>query len=141
MNVRAWHAVGDFQDRDRHRQLEAARAGAAGIDEQYSIAQIDRWPVRMAGNDDLHAGCGGVDRERMNVMQYIQGYAAEFNRSRFRNRCRPVAAVIVAANRTDRCDLRELFEDSRVPDIARMDDVRHPAQCLQRLRTQQAVRI
>jgi hypothetical protein len=37
---------------DRHGQFEAARAGAAGIDEQYAVCLRDQWLVRMAADDD-----------------------------------------------------------------------------------------
>src|SRR5205085_1458484 len=50
--ARGDRSAADGQLADRNRQREAARAGAARIDEEHAGPFLDRRPMRMAGDDD-----------------------------------------------------------------------------------------
>ena len=44
-------SMADAQPRDRHRQAESTRPGAAGIDEQDAVALLDARLMRVPGDD------------------------------------------------------------------------------------------
>ena len=53
----------DLHQRHRDRQVEAHRAGAAGVDVEHAAASLDLRAVRMARDDHVDAGRAGIDRQ------------------------------------------------------------------------------
>jgi len=107
---------------NRYRKLKAARSRAARIDEENPALLSDHRLVRVTG---YHSGeaCGRrIEVKFREVMKDIDLVAANLNDVVGRKVASPTALVVVAADRVDRCDGSESFQDGGVTDVATVDD-------------------
>jgi hypothetical protein len=84
------------QPADRHRQLEAPRAGAAGIEVEHAVARLLLRTVAVAGDHDFESRSLGFQVKLRKIVQNIDGDAAEFDDFRFRKFARPRRLVDIA---------------------------------------------
>ncbi len=78
--------------------------------------------VSVAADDDVEAGGFWVGVEVLKIVQDVDRDILEFDDSGERKGRGPGLGVHVAANGEDGCDGFELVEDSRIADVARMND-------------------
>ena len=82
----------------------------------------------MAADDGVETGGGWVEvRSARSCRTGVDQPAVDLDQFRFRQKRRPFALVDIAAHRDDRRDAPQRFQDSRVADIAGMDDGSQPA--------------
>src|SRR5688572_6317811 len=122
-DTRAHPVILDEQLADRHRQLEAARTGAAGIDVEHAVAVFDARLVRMAEHHHTESRCFRIDIEPGLVVPQVDRHRAEHRDLVLGYRPGPVTTVVVAAHRRDRRELPQPVEDFRLVDIAGVEDV------------------
>jgi hypothetical protein len=107
---------------DCHRQVEAPRTGAAGIDEENLAAMLDRRLVRMAADYGSIARGGRIEIELREVVKNVNRVAADLDNVECRKAASPRTLVVVAADRADRCEGSERVEDGWIADVATMND-------------------
>src|SRR5580658_996532 len=132
-----------FQDdfADTHRQFESSWTGAAGIEIEDSVARLLFGNVTMAADHGRKSGRFGLEVQPRQIVQHVDGNAAQFKHCGFRQLARPHALIDVAAHRSHMCNVGKLFENLRRADIPGMNDVIGSAQGFDGLRAQQAVRV
>jgi hypothetical protein len=128
---------GQFGGRDG--QAESARAGASRVDVQHPVALLDRGPVRVAGDDDLHARGDGLEVDLGKVVDHVDEDPAEAKELAFAQAGGPGAAIVVAAHGRDRGDGAKGLQHRGVADVAAVDDVVAAPEEGEDFRTQQAV--
>ena len=79
--------------------------------------------------------------ELRQIVQHINGNAAELDNLSFRQLPCPRPSIDIAANRRHGRNRRELLKNLRRANVSCVNDVLGPAQRLQRLRTKQPVRV
>ena len=114
--------LGQVEAGEAYRQSEAARAGAAWIDVEDAVAPVRVGFVGVAGDDDLNAGGVGVEVKVFEIVQGVNGGQSEVHDRRLRKDFTPGLGIHIAADRVDRRDGLQLFENERVADIAGVDD-------------------
>lgn len=92
---------------------------------------------------DHHAESGslGLQIQLRQIVQDVNRRTAEFDYFGLRESASPGALIDVAANRRERRDCYQGFENFGITDIAGMNNVVRAAQGLNRFRPEQAVRI
>src|SRR3954452_11845393 len=134
-------ALVQIERRQCNRQFKASWPGAPGIQEQYSVDRVDLHPMRMAGNDCVHAMSYGVDPERLQVMQEVEAMAAEAHRFGFGIAPRPIADIGISPDGGDGRNAAEPVQNLRRADIAGVDNVGHSREAICDLRPQKTVRV
>ena len=97
--------------------------------------------MAVPGYDDFESRCFWLQIELRQVMQYVDGNAAEFDNICFRQLPRPGAFVDVSAHGGDGRNSSQLFENLGIPDIPAVNDMLGPTQRCDRFGTKQAVRV
>ncbi len=95
----------------------------------------------MAADYNRESRSFGLEVQLCQIVQHVDGNAAELEHRRLRQLARPRTFVDVAPHGSHRGNRGKLFEDLRSTDIAGMNDVFRPAQSFNGLRSQQAMRI
>jgi hypothetical protein len=57
--------------RDRNRQFEPARTGAARVDIEHAVSRLGQWLVRMPRHDDLESGCAGIEVQLRQIVKDV----------------------------------------------------------------------
>lgn len=123
-NQARFDAVGLYlEDRQRHRQFETPRAGAAGVHVETLTAPFDAGFVGVAGDDepDARIEIGGNVGDVVNEEGWpaVEGEGQEVGEV-FGPRA---VDVVVAAHGVNGGDFGQLGEDVRVADVAGVDDL------------------
>ena len=126
---------------DGHRQPKSSRPGAARIEIQHAILRFLLGHMGMPVNHNRKSRRLRFQIKLVQIVQHVDRDAADFEHIRGRNLARPGLAIHVAANRGDRRNLCQLFQNGRIADVAGMNDVVGAAQSGKSLRTKQAVGI
>ena len=95
----------------------------------------------MTADHDRESGGLRLEIQTSEIVQHIDANAAQLKHLSFRQLARPRGFVDVATDGGDGSDGGKLFEDFRRADISGMNDVCGPAQRLNSLGAQQAVRV
>ena len=95
----------------------------------------------MAAHDNRESSGFGLKVQLRQIVQDVDGSAAQFKHLGFRQPARPSPLVDVAAHSGQRSNRRKLFEDLGRAGIPGMNDVLRPAQRREGLRAQQTVRV
>ena len=138
---RLYLVPGDKELPDGDRQAEAARAGAAGVDEQHAVASFDLGLVRMPEHHHPESRRPRVNIQLQFIMPEIDRYRAELHHILQRDGIRPRPPVVVPPNDRDRGELAQLHQDFRLIDIARMEDVVAALQCSNGFFPHESVRV
>src|SRR5207245_9369523 len=86
------------------------------------VLRSDQRLVRVTGYDSSEA-CGmRIEVKFREVVKYIDRVAADLNDVVVRKVASPTALIVIAADRVDRCDGSESFQDRRVTYVATVDD-------------------
>ena len=133
-------AFGD-QPADGHRQFEASRSGAAGIEIENAISCLLLRHMAVAGDHNPESGRRGFEIKLRKVVQHVNADAAEFDCLGLWNSFCPCFAVDIAADRGQRGNRCEFIENMRISDIPGVNDVLGTAQGLHSLGTKKAVRV
>jgi hypothetical protein len=134
-------ALVDRQHRDRHREPEPPRTGAPRVDVQHAVAPLDAWLVGMARDDRAEAAGDWIDVEGTEVVQNVQGRAADSGHVGLGQRVRPRATIDVAANNNEWSQPAERWKDLGIADVAGMDDEIDAAEGGDGFRPEPSVRI
>ncbi len=123
-NEAGFDGVGLYlQDRQRDRQFEATRAGAARVDVETLTTPFDKRFVGVTSDDEFYAGveiAGNVG----DVVDEQGLPAVEGESQQVRDLCGPGAVqIVVAAHGMDGGDIGQPGEDVRVTDVAGVDDL------------------
>lgn len=121
------------------RQLESPRARAARIEVKHSVARLLLGDVAVAANHDVESRSFRFQIELGQVVQHVDGRAAEFDDFGLRKLARPPTFIDVASDRGERRQRRQLLNDLGIANIACVDDVFRPTQNSDSFRTKQAV--
>lgn len=124
-----------------NRQFESSRTGAAGVEVQDTVARLLLRSVSVAGDHDVESGGLGLQIEALEIVQHVNGNAAQLHRFCLGQRQRPRVPVHVAANRRDRCNRGQSLKDFRVSNVASVNDSSRPLQRLERFGPEPAVGI
>ena len=89
----------------------------------------------------MHAGRRRVEIDLREVVDRVEQHVAEWQQRGGRQSLGPGAMIVVAAYGGQRRDRRQCLEDRRIADVAGMHDVIGAAHKVERLRTEQAVRV
>ena len=95
----------------------------------------------MAEDHGRESGGGGIQIDLVEDVQHVDPVAGDLDRGRRRQRLGPSSVIGVAAHGRHRRDASERLEHVGPTDVAGMEDALHPGQRVQRLGTQQAVRV
>jgi hypothetical protein len=106
---------------------------------EHSIARLLFGNVRVAADHNRESGGFGLEVQRCQIVQHIDGDASDFEDFIFGQPLCPPLLVDVAANGGHGRNCGELRDDSGCPEIPGMNDVIRPAQSLDCLGTQQSV--
>ena len=107
----------------RHGELEAAGAGAAGVEVDDAVSGLDAGLVGVAADDDGDA-CGfGVEVEPVDGMDEVEEAASEFYGFGFGELGTGAVGVGVAADGCHGSDLAQSGEYVRIADVSGVEDV------------------
>lgn len=95
----------------------------------------------MAGDHDLEACCFRLQIEFRQVVQHVNGDAANLDSTGLRQFARPGILVDVAADGADGRDGCEFLQNLRRPDISGVDDSLRALQSSERFRTKQSMSV
>lgn len=123
------------------RQLEPSRTRAAGIDVNHSVTLLDRRFVRMPRHDRAKSGRNRIEVQLGNIVQDEDEGLSDLQHLGLRYSSSPRAMIVVPANRSNRGERSQLFENACVPDVPSVNNLVAAAQELQCLRAQEAMRI
>ncbi len=126
---------------DGDREFEAARAGAAGIQEQDAVALNNRRTVGMAADDDAETGCGRIYFKFFYVVDDIDADFSNFDDRRFGKPARPTTLIVISSDSDDGSDRFQGLDHLGLPDIPGMDDQIRTLKSLKRLRPKQTVSV
>ena len=126
---------------DRHRQFEAPRACAAGIEIQHAISRLLLRNVAVAGDHDSESRHLRLQIELRQIVQHEDGNAAEFDDFRLRQSARPHVFVDVAADRAHRRNGCQVLKNLGRADVSRVNNVLRALQSGERFRAKQSVSI
>ena len=112
-----------------------------GLRIEHAVNRLDPCPVRVAGNDHVHSAGLRIEVEVMNIVQDVDGAAAEADRPGVGIARRAVGGVHITPDRDHGGDPAEVRDDLGPADVAGVDDMGDAGQALLRLGTQQAVRV
>jgi hypothetical protein len=129
------------EPRHRDRQTEAPRSRAARVDVDDSAALAAAGLVRVAAHDRLEPGRGGIEIERVHVMEHIDGGAAGLRHRGLGQRFRPRAPIDISAHRDYGRDGAQSVQYFRPANVAGVYDQVRAFQRAQGLVAQQAVSI
>jgi hypothetical protein len=122
-----------------YRQLKPPRSCAARVEVQHALFHFN-FRLMTVAVDDCVDSCGfGLQIEPSQIMQHVDRDAADFDDFSLRKGSCPRFGVDVAANRSNRSNLRERVEYFRIADVPRMQDAIGSAQSFDSLTPQQAV--
>jgi hypothetical protein len=124
-----------------HRQLEPPRPRAARIEIKHAVLRLLLRNVAVPRDHNSESCSCRFQIELRQIVQHINGNAAELNNLSLGQLARPRFNIDIAANRGDRRKRRELVKNLRRANVACVNDVLRPAQRLQRFRTKQPVRV
>lgn len=113
----------DCQLSHAHRQLEPSWPSTAGVEVKHSVTRFLLRGVAVAGDDDTKSRSLGFQIKLGEVMQDVDGNSGKLDDLSFRKLACPRILIDVAANRGQRSDAPQVFEDLRISDVASMDDV------------------
>ena len=100
------------QPSNRHRQFEAPRTCAAGIEVEHAVAHLLLRNVAVAGDHNLESGGFRLQIELREIVQHVDGNAADLDDFGLRQVCAPTRLVDIAADGghgRDGCELLENF--------------------------------
>src|SRR5690606_30250131 len=140
-DVRANGRFGHVELGEAGRQAEASWTCASWIQEQHAVFVRDAGLVRVAGDDYGDVLRRGIEIERFQIVQDMEQTAVHAQARRLRDRVRPRLRVVVAAHGGERGDPSELRQNALRTDVARVNDAIASMQELERLRTQEPVRV
>lgn len=129
----------DFDERHGDGELEAAWAGAAGVEVEDSVVGCDRGLVGVAADDAGDSGGVWVDIQPVDGVDEVEETASEFDGFGFGKLGADAVDVDIAADRGDRGDLAEGVEDVGVANVAGVEDVVDTGEGGERFGAQQAV--
>jgi len=112
-----------LEDRQRDRQFESSRAGAAGVHVETLTAPFDAGFVGVTGDDELDTRIE-IGRDIGDVVDEEGWPAVEGEGQEVGDVFGPRAVeIVVAAHGVDGGDFGQLGEDVRVADVAGVDDL------------------
>src|SRR5579883_935274 len=88
----------DFQDRDRDRQREPPRTGAARVEEEHAAAALHFWPVGMAVKYRRVMTDSRIDLQFSQIVNDVYFAAPDLDRRMRGQSRRPRPLVVVAAH-------------------------------------------
>jgi len=119
--------------------MESPRPCAPGIEVKDTAARLLLWHVAVARYDGVESRRFRFQIQFGEVVQDINGNAADFDHLGLRQRPRPSSLVDVAAHDRDRRDRGEASKNFRCTDIAGMNDVLGASQLGHCFRPKQSV--
>jgi hypothetical protein len=125
----------------RHRQFEAPRPGAAGIEIKHAAARLLLRNMAVPRDHDLEPCRFRLQIELCQIVQNINRNAADLDDFSFRQPARPRGCVDIAANGRHGRENRELLKNFRRAHISRVNDVFRSAQRLDRFGPKQPVSV
>ena len=126
---------------NRHRQFEAARAGAARVDVEHVLAGLDQGLVRVPADHGSASVGRGRSEEMANLVQHQDLVLASSDDLAFRNGFRPCLGVIVAAHGERGRDRAQPVDHIGRADVAGVDDQLRPLQRRECLWAEQSMRV
>ena len=115
------------------RQLEAPRAGAAGINKENPTPLFNQWLVRMTKHERGQARGIGIAVEFREIVKDQDRVPANLDQVSRREAVRPKAPVVIAADCANRRKCPEHLQDDWVTDVTAMNDQVRTSQRLKRL--------
>jgi hypothetical protein len=112
----------DYELSYSNGQAKAARASAARIDIEHSVATLDGWLVRVTGDNNMNACRRGLDVKLREIVNCVDACAFELEQLGLSQSISPGTSVIVATNGRDGRNGGELAEYLSSADIAAVDD-------------------
>ena len=134
-------AVVHSEPPNRHRQPKPPRTGTPRIEVKHTVFLLLFGHMTMSVNDEGKSRSIRLQIQFSQVMQYVDGDAANFKYVGRGNFPRPDFAIHVAAYGSHRRNRSQIFQDVRIADVASMNDVVGSAQGGKSLRTKQTVRV
>src|ERR1039458_4738344 len=110
------------QQPHRNRQPKPPRAAGAGIEVEHALAAVEVGHVRVAEEHGGELSGGGVQVERVEVVEHVDVAAAEEENLRLRKLAARAVAVHIAADGGDRSDLAQILENGRLAHVAQVQN-------------------
>jgi hypothetical protein len=104
-------------------ELKAARAAGAGVEVEDAILCVVVRHVSMAVENDSEFGCGGIEVQGLEVVEYVEVAAFSEKDFGFGKFGAGAFAIDVAANGSDGRDFGELVEDGDFAHVAYVKDL------------------
>lgn len=120
-------------------EVEAAGATGAGVEVEDAFAVFDEGLVGVSEEDGRKFGGGGVEVERVEIVEQVEVVALEEEDVGFRQAAAGAGAVDVAADGVDGGDLLKGFEDGGAADVAEVEDVLNSGENGRHFRAQKPV--
>jgi len=92
----------EVQEGDGHRQVETPGSRASRIEVQDAVAFRAGRLVRMAAHDNMKSGSQGINIERVNIVQDVDGRGRQLDGFGFGQALRPPLGVHISAHRKNR---------------------------------------
>ncbi len=124
---------------DRDWQREAPGPGAAGVDEQHTVALLHQRFVRVTGYHHAHTGGRWVNVQLAQIMDHIQPHTTQLYQLGFRAAPAPRGHGRCCRARRSAGLLSQLAQHARLADVTGVHDVVAALQEGQCLRAQQVV--
>jgi len=130
-----------MKERDRHRQIETPRTGAPRIYEKDAAFFRTGRHMRMSAHDDVETRGGGIEIERVNVVQDVHRKRIRLDDFGFGKRLRPRVRIDISAHGKNGSDGFQCLENFGIAHVARMNDQVRAFERTQSLRAQQSMRV
>lgn len=116
------------QSPDGDRKPKSPRPSATWVEVKHSILCFLLGHVAVPINDNRKSGGFGFQIQFRQVVQDVDRHALDFKHIGGRNLLRPCFPIHVAADRGNRRDLSQFFQDNWIADVAGVNDIVRPAQ-------------
>ena len=133
--------LGDFQEREGHRQLKAAWPRAARVQVEHTCIVVLIGLMGMATDNRVKTSSLRLEVEILKIVEHVEMEAGGLDNGSKRELLRPRLGVHIAAHGKHGCDEFELRENFRSAHVSRMNEKLHTAQGLLCFRPEQSVGI
>lgn len=113
----------DDQHPNRNRQFESPRASTARIEIKYAVPRLQLGNVSMARDDNLESRRFRLQVKLGQIVQHVDGDAAEFNDFGFWKLARPRPFIDVATDRGHRRKGTKFGKNFGISDVAGVNNL------------------
>jgi len=118
----------DRQQPDGNGQLKPPWAARTGVEVENPFAHVEVGHMRVAEEDGGKLPCRGVEVQRIQVMKHVDVAIRDEHNVGLGQFAAWALAVHVAANRGDRSDVGELFQNRDFADVAEVENAVYSGQ-------------